>query len=165
MKNTCEVLNGVALIYLGVRRGNQMTAYVDLADISSIASIDGRWSPHRVGGTIYARFNRKWSGERPIYMHRMIAGELGLEVDHIDHNGLNNRRYNLRSATKSLNGLNRRGPNRNSKFGLRGVTRDNNKYTGRVMIAGKVHKVGNFHSPENAGEAVRRFLLERPDGA
>ena len=42
-----------------------------------------------------------------IWMHRQILGDPNYEVDHADLNGLNNRRSNLREASKSKNGQNR----------------------------------------------------------
>ncbi|MEG7750695.1 HNH endonuclease, partial [Listeria monocytogenes] len=51
------------------------------------------------------------SGEKPraVYLHRQIMGEpSGFEVDHIDGNGLDNRRANLRVASKTQNVRNQR---------------------------------------------------------
>ncbi len=42
-----------------------------------------------------------------IYMHRLLCPET-LQIDHINHDGLDNRRCNLRSASGSLNTHNQR---------------------------------------------------------
>lgn len=56
----------------------------------------------------------------PICMHRIIMNTLkGMEVDHIDHNGLNNQKSNLRNCTHSQNGMNKL--KITSKTGYRGV--------------------------------------------
>lgn len=49
------------------------------------------------------RIDRKWTTLR---MHRFILG-CAEDIDHADHNGLNNQRDNLRPATNSQNGANR----------------------------------------------------------
>lgn len=47
--------------------------------------------------------------QRKIYMHRQIAGTRSHHVtDHLDGNGLNNTRENLRNCTQSTNAKNRK---------------------------------------------------------
>lgn len=50
-----------------------------------------------------------WRGRMCMYMHRLIAGAgTDDEVDHTNLNGLDNRKENLRIATRSQNHANRR---------------------------------------------------------
>lgn len=69
--------------------------------------------------------------DRPkISMHRLIMnciGDKSIFIDHKNHNGLDNRRYNLRRATKAQNCKNRRSA-RNSSSKYLGVSK--NKVTG-----------------------------------
>lgn len=78
-----------------------------------------------------AMFRKTWyafaseAGEsrpRNLYMHRLIMGmPEGLEVGHVDGDGLNNRRDNLRLATHMQNLTNQR-VNAANTSGYRGVT-------------------------------------------
>jgi len=57
---------------------------------------------------------------KDIFMHRYLMGDpIGLQIDHINHDTLDNRRSNLRFATASQNAWNRRGF---GKTGVKGVT-------------------------------------------
>lgn len=76
-----------------------------------------RWHATTTG---YARSQQ---GATRILMHRVILGvtpEDKRDVDHIDHNRLNNQRANLRVVTKSQNQMNRL-PGKNNTSGVIGV--------------------------------------------
>jgi hypothetical protein len=83
---------------LALGRGHY--AFVDIEDIMSI--ITKRWFVEkRPGGTYYASRTKQENGvRRKIYMHREIMGEslMDREIDHINGNGLDNRKENLRVA-------------------------------------------------------------------
>jgi AP2 domain. len=77
-----------------------------------------------------------------ISMHREIMNTAkGFEVDHIDHNGLNNQRINLRNCNKEQNGRNRASVGQSKYLGvnfyysssgkkyIRAALRLNKKYT------------------------------------
>lgn len=68
-----------------------------------------RWYTLRGRSTSYAMAKPYGGNEKSLYMHRMImCAPSGLQVDHIDHNGLNNCRANLRMVTSAQNQANRR---------------------------------------------------------
>lgn len=82
-----------------------LVAVVDEADFELLSAF--AWYAHKGRNTWYARTDiggRK--NRRRIYMHRMLLGVP--MVDHMDGNGLNNRRANLRPASDSQNQSNRR---------------------------------------------------------
>lgn len=153
-------MQDVAYIPLWARDGTiRAYAIVDKADEESLNRY--RWSlsngrPHR---TYRSR------GRQPgVLMYRQI---LGLKpgdphVDHRNGNLLDNRRENLRLATRSQNLQNRSGPTRASKSGVRGVcwlTRDR-RWHAQATVAGAHHHLGNFHSKVEAEAVVVAFRRE-----
>lgn len=89
------------------------------------------------------------------YLHRLIAGDpVGLEVDHIDGNTLNNCRSNLRSATRSQNCVNT--PRRKTaSTGLRGAHFDRKRgdYHSDIRVDGRRIYLGRFKTAQQAHEA------------
>lgn len=79
-----------------------MVAVIDTADLPLVHGY--RWHVAKRKHTAYAA---AWvpGTRRKVLMHRLLAGatDPSIEVDHHDGNGLNNRRSNLRSTTKSGN--------------------------------------------------------------
>lgn len=90
-------------------------AQVDDVDYDEL--IKYKWSCAKTNnGTLYAARSKYLGGGREnkkstlIFMHRFIMGTYGrnILIDHIDHDGLNNQRSNLRECTQSQNLSNRR---------------------------------------------------------
>jgi len=100
---------------------------------------------------------RKENG-KSIKMHRQIMNAPDhLVVDHIDHNGLNNRRSNLRLATLPQNSRNQRIlPNKTSKY--KGVhwNKANKKWTAQIKYNKKSHHLGYFSNETEAAHAYDR---------
>lgn len=87
----------------------KMFAQVDDEDFELVNQY--KWSFVKDCNVYYATTTVKKEGgfETTIRMHRLIKGvtKKAIKVDHADHNGLNNQKYNLRECTNSQNGMNR----------------------------------------------------------
>lgn len=136
-------------------------ALVDDADYEHLTQF--YWYAKRNGYTVYARGIVAINGEqREVYLHRYLMGVVdnrSAEVDHKDHNGLNNQRDNLRACTKLNNSKNRRRlkvPTMCSKQ-YKGVTKFRNKksnrFIARIRIDGQLLAIGNFETEVEAAMA------------
>ena len=119
-----------------------------------------KWYAQRHRRTVYA--SRGSSGSR-MRLHRAIGDRIGLEglVDHINGDGLDNRRANLRSATNSQNLANR--PRQvNNTSGFKGVSWDKrtHRWYVRAKLKGKEHFIGRFRDPVDAAKAYDRKVTE-----
>lgn len=112
------------------------------------------------------RFKREDGTKAMIYLHRAVLGEPppGMVCDHINGNGLDNRRENLRFVSKSLNGINARkfGGKVTSKY--KGVSLDKlgKKWDCRITINRKQVYLGVYATEEDAArrydeEAVKHY--------
>lgn len=104
------------------------------------------------------------SKRRPTPLHRVILNAPdGIEVDHINGDGLDNRRSNLRLCSRNENARNRR-LNCNSKTGFKGVhlTRGNRKkpYRARIRLNGRRVVIGWYKTPEAAAQVYDLAALE-----
>jgi hypothetical protein len=129
-------------------------ALVDDEDFEQLRWL--RWYTAKIGKRVYAYRNIK-IGERHVIlpMHREIMGlEYGdhsLEVDHINGDGLDNRRANLRLVTRQQNMANRRGW---SQAGYKGVSRmESGKYVAHIVVNGNHHNLGRYDTAEEAARA------------
>ena len=108
-----------AIAYVPLTKG--LEAVIDAADAEFI----GRWrwfaSVHKTGHAYAYRTETIDGRPRSVSMHALIAGNKDMRsVDHIDGDGLNNRRANLRPATHQENMWNRKMDRRNTS-GRKGV--------------------------------------------
>ncbi len=109
----------------------------------------------RPNGVIYARRQfRGADGKRHEQrMHTLLTG--WVETDHINLNGLDNRRENLREADRSQNCANRRKPSHGLTSTFKGVSWDSRRRMWQALIM--VHKkniyLGRHHSELEAARA------------
>ena len=112
--------------------------------------------------SVYAtRSRRSISSHRKrrvkVYMHRIILdAPKGLQVDHINHDTLDNRKENLRLVTASQNRQNQR-IRSNNTTGFKGVSFEQSvkKFYARIKVANKCIHIGPFLTPEAAYEAYK----------
>ena len=105
-----------------------------------------------------ARVVRKTVG-----MHRVILNAPeGKFIDHINHNGLDNRKSNLRICTIQQNIWNMRKQKSNCASKYKGVTwrKDIDKWQARVVCGGKVFSCGHFEDEKAAAAAYDKKAKE-----
>lgn len=99
-----------------------------------------------------------------VALHRVLLDitDPRIQVDHINGNGLDNRRINLRLATASENQWNRRRRAVNAS-GFKGVTLERRwgRWRARIRVHKRERSLGHYDTPEAAAraydEAARRL--------
>lgn len=125
------------------------SALVDAEDYPALACFN--WCASFSRGKWYAKRAERGPDGRQytIRMHRAILGvPPGTEVDHINGDGLDNRRENLRPATRAENIRNTKRRSRNTS-GFKGVYRLEGRWA--ASVARKY--LGLYDSPEEAARA------------
>lgn len=89
-------------------------------------------------------------------MHREIMKTpIGMEVDHIDHNELNNQKYNLRNCTRKQNAHNQR------KVGkYKGVYINKGYIMSRINYEQNIIYLGSFNSEVEAAKAYNEAAVK-----
>jgi hypothetical protein len=139
-------------------------ALIDDADFELVGHF--RWHMIQVqSGKRYAQRNiRLASGRKTTQlMHRVIV-DYKL-VDHINRNGLDNQRYNLRSASHSQNHANATKLKRSDSTSIyKGVYLNKNRWIARITLNQRLHYLGSFLTERDAAlaynEAARSVFGE-----
>lgn len=89
-----------------------------------------------------------------IILERILGRQLnnGEYCDHINGDGADNRRLNLRLATHAENMKNRK-VNKNSKTGFKGVRPHRKKFRATIVVNGNRINLGSYETPEMAAKA------------
>lgn len=98
-------------------------------------------------------------GHKTTFMHRLIMGAREHDlVDHINGNKLDNRRANLRFATKAQNAQNSKKPRAMS--GLIGVSTYQGYHAAYIKVHGKRKHLGMFKDPVEAAIEYDKAALK-----
>jgi hypothetical protein len=129
-------------------------ALVDDQDYKELSRF--RWFAKTEGGISYAVRNSIADGQRrTIRMHTQIMNPpRGKVCDHINHNGLDNQRSNLRVCTHSENCKNQKKPRDAKTSQYKGVyfLKEVNKWRARIGDGGK-YNLGRFLDEIEAARA------------
>jgi hypothetical protein len=131
-------------------------ATIDRADVARVSRYNWYAFPRRHAVYAMARIPGNASDTR-ISLHRFIAArDDDLDIDHKDGDGLNNRRRNLRPATRLQQAMNRslRGGGSNAYRGARWVPK-RNKWVAKITIEGKVRYIGHYDTEQEAARAYQ----------
>jgi hypothetical protein len=122
---------------------------VDSQDWSALSGF--AWDEKKNGRTSYA--NHRHGN---VLMHRMILGFPAALIDHINHNGLDNRRRNLRLCDKSINAYNGLS-HVDSTCEFKGVSwsMKERRWIAQIQIDGRQTRLGSSRSAVNAAIAYR----------
>jgi hypothetical protein len=136
--------------------------YVAIVDAVDADLLEFKWYASEHGNHVYAIRGIQVNGKATsTQMHReILSRKVGLKLfssqfcDHVNSNGLDNRRCNLRVATKMQNNQNMRKSSHNTS-GYKGVSynKERNCWEAYIHMNNKKRWLGRFNTAEEAYEA------------
>jgi len=138
----------------GITLNNGMKALVDKEDFSALSR--HHWTALKSRRTYYAV-------RGDVRMHRQIMNALpGILVDHINGNGLDNRRVNLRLCNATLNQANARSlrPHKTSRFKGVSWSTAHTGWFAQLQIERRKVNLGYYEDEEDAALAYNRAAIE-----
>lgn len=138
-------------------------AIVDDEDFEKVNKYKWQFSNTKKRGKGYAKNDsilQEDGSKKRMYMHRFILGikDKNIEVDHINGDGLDNRKENLRISNKFTNGSNRSRNNKNNTSGYRGVywSKKNKRWFASIQHKRKQIFLGYYDDKKDAALAYNR---------
>ncbi len=126
---------------------------IDVEDWDKISMYKWTYIPDSPSGHVYTKF-----GKQTIYLHRFLLNpSLGVEVDHLNGDGLDNRRSNLRLCTRRQNSFNKSKLSTNTS-GYTGIgwSKHAEKWRAEIQVDKKNIYLGYYKNIQGAWLA-RRF--------
>jgi hypothetical protein len=161
MLNKYTIYENYVALKITKKSGVVLEFHIDIVDLPRLQSLGKSWCAFwsETAKTWYVYHKEKSIGYHSVLLHRFLMNPPeGLHVDHIDHDGLNNRRYNLRNVTRTVNQLNNRKQTNNTS-GYRGVVwdKDRNLFQAKIKLHGKQKMLGRYKTAEEANDVVVKY--------
>ena len=147
MKNDYKIVENIVEIYITKKNGDKFTLLIDLEDLEKVKRYT--WCVTQKKKRLYALCRTK---SQIVYIHQYILNyDNPLTCDHINLNGLDNRKSNLRICTNGEN--NRNKPlQKNNTSGVTGIYfhKKNKNWIVQINVNGKPKNFGSFLNKEEA---------------
>lgn len=143
-------------IRLASQNPNRPPIYALVDDEDFVAMKKFRWYYYKYARTAYAK---TFIDGVCVGMHTLLLNPTvpGLTVDHIDGNGLNNQRLNLRLATLQQQRQNKsKHLNPTSRYKGVSYQSERNKWVAQICINGRQTSLGRFDLEIDAAKAYNR---------
>lgn len=137
-------------------------ALIDQGDLDTVLKFRWYAGHHGQGWRAESSSDYKRREGRHLRMHRLILdAPPGMDVDHVNGNGLDNRRMNLRLASRSQNLANQRKQRDKTSSRYKGVSISRQgTWRARICVRGQKRWLGIFESEEEAALAYNRAASE-----
>jgi hypothetical protein len=150
-----EIIDNYVKLYINYK-DEIKEAFIDLEDLEKVLSFPYAWhvTYDPKAHTFYV-MSTVYTGGKPIN-HRIRLTKYLLnydgdkKIDHINFNGLDDRKTNLRLILQDENLKNRRSKNSNNTTGIRNVCYHDGWYLAQLQIDGKNKVVGKFKTLDEA---------------
>lgn len=139
-------------------------AWVDDADYEWLNQ--WKWYTYKGKYTYYVarHTSRKDKPRKLILMHRFILNTpKGMDVDHRNHNGLDNQRHNIRTCTRRQNLCNKTPSSKSGFLGVRYVPVNNN-YSATINVNKRRIFLGVFKTDTEAAIAYNKAAKIHHEG-
>lgn len=112
-------------------------------------------------GYVASHYYRSDGKRTALYMHRLLFDmdeyDAAHPIDHINHNGTDNRMSNLRICTTQENGMNRKA-SKNNKIGVKGVHKTScGKFRAQIKYNQKMITIGEYPTIKEASDAYDKM--------
>lgn len=164
MNGRFNIKHFIDLIIMEILLPNGFITIIDDEDFDAVKNYNWRLKKNHDIYYAYAQIEKK-----RVLMHRFLmnVNDTEILIDHIDNNGLNNRKKNLRLCNQTQNKANRKGANKNSisKYkgvGLKRVKLKSGKQTNKSYWIAYVggHYIGTFKNEIDAAKAYDKKAIE-----
>lgn len=141
-----------------IKLSQNKVALVDDEDYPLLMKYNWHLGPKQCNSQYAIRHIYKGDKRSTTSMHReIIQVPNGKIIDHIDGNGLNNQKSNLRICTIQNNCM-----NRNMQYGtslFKGVSAHNKNWRARIKFNGKIYNLGTFPNEILAAEQYNNAAM------